>query len=229
MPADEGRPGPRHRGGVERGPHPERIALAKRTARPVPDGVAVLPVPRRIAGIEPGRRPSHVPHREVRREERIERPTQFRLGEPPVVGEPDHLRLGVHAGVRSAGPVDPLLHPVTEAGQRGLQDPLDRPFPRIDLEPGEVRSVVFDPWRGTGTSADRPRGVLSDASDQLDLDDLGRVAAALTEADDPGEPGCPVCVLGRDLVEQLGHDQRLVGELRDDRPARGRCRRAWPG
>ncbi len=51
----------------------------------------------------------------------------------------------MHAGIGPACPVDPPLHPVTEAGQRGLQDPLDRPFPRIDLEPGKVRSVVFDP------------------------------------------------------------------------------------
>ena len=56
VPADEGRPGSRHRGGVERGPHPERRALVERTARPVPDGVAVLPVPRRIAGVERVRR-----------------------------------------------------------------------------------------------------------------------------------------------------------------------------
>jgi hypothetical protein len=33
--------------------------------------------------------------------------------------------------------------PVTESHQGVFQDPLDRPFPRIDLEPGEVRAVVF--------------------------------------------------------------------------------------
>ena len=53
-------------------------------------------------------------------------------------------RKGMHAGVRSAGSVDPLLHSVTEAGQRGLQNPLDRPASRIDLEAIEVRSVIFD-------------------------------------------------------------------------------------
>jgi hypothetical protein len=51
----------------------------------------------------------------------------------------------VYTGIRSAGPVDSLLHPVTEAGQRGLQDSLDRPFSGVHLESGEVRSVVFDP------------------------------------------------------------------------------------
>jgi hypothetical protein len=86
----------------------------------------------------------NVPHREVRREQRIERSTQFRHREPPGVGETDHLPPGMDAGIRSAGPVDPLHHPVTEAGQCGLQDSLDRPFPRLDLEPGEVRSIVFN-------------------------------------------------------------------------------------
>ncbi len=37
--------------------------------------------------------------------------------------------------------------------------------------------------------------------------------------DDPGEPGGPVGVLGCDLVEELGHDERLVRELRDHSPA----------
>ena len=126
-------------------PHPERRALAKRAARPVPDGVAVLPVPRRIAGVEPGRagRRSWIATSGGRSASSA-RPSSV-VGEPPVVGECDHLSAGVHAGIRPAGPVDPLRRPVAEAGQRGLQDPLDRPFPRIDLEPGEVRSVVFDP------------------------------------------------------------------------------------
>jgi hypothetical protein len=50
----------------------------------------------------------------------------------------------VDSGIRSAGPVDSLRHPVTEALHRVFQDSLDRPFPRIDLEPGEVRSIVFN-------------------------------------------------------------------------------------
>jgi hypothetical protein len=52
----------------------------------------------------------------------------------------------MHPGVRPAGPVDPPL-PIVEAGQRGLELSLDRPAPRLDLEAGEVRAVVFDPAR----------------------------------------------------------------------------------
>jgi hypothetical protein len=63
----------------------------------------------------------------------------------------------VYAGIRPACPIDPLLDPVTEAGQRGLQDPLDRPAPRIDLEAIKVRSVVFDP------RAEAPGDALSNA------------------------------------------------------------------
>ena len=137
VPADEDRPGPLHRGGVERDPHPERRALAERAARPVPDGVAVLPVPRRVAGVEPGRCPAQVADRDVRREERVERPTQLRRREAPVVGEGDHLPRGVHPGIRAAGPVDPPACPVAEAGERGLQVPLDRPVPRLTWKPAK--------------------------------------------------------------------------------------------
>jgi hypothetical protein len=51
----------------------------------------------------------------------------------------------MHTGIGPACPVDPPFRPVSEAGDRVFEDPLDRPFPRIDLEPGEVRSVIFDP------------------------------------------------------------------------------------
>lgn len=47
-------------------------------------------------------------------------------------------------GVRPPGPVDPPDDSVVEARERDLEDPLDRPFPRLGLEPGEVRPVVFD-------------------------------------------------------------------------------------
>ena len=144
MPADEGRPGPRHRGGVEWDPHPERHTLAKRAARPVPDGVAVLPVPRRIAGVEPGRGCPQIANRDVPWKKRIERPFQVRRCKPAFVGECDHLAAGVHTGICPAGPVDALGDPAIEASERGLEDPLDRPFPRIDLEPGKVRPVIFD-------------------------------------------------------------------------------------
>ena len=81
VPANEDRPGPRHRGGVEWGPHPERKTLAKRTPRPVPDGVAVLPIPRREPGMEPRRRSSQIADRDVFRQGRLERPTELVLRE----------------------------------------------------------------------------------------------------------------------------------------------------
>ena len=52
VPANEGLPGSLHRDDVERVPHPERHALAEWAARPVPDGVAILPIPRRATGVE---------------------------------------------------------------------------------------------------------------------------------------------------------------------------------
>jgi hypothetical protein len=95
--------------------------------------------------MEGRRRLAHVTHRKIGWEERIERLTQLRRGEPPRIGETDHLPRCVHAGIRPACPVDSLSDPVTEAGQRGLQDPLDRPASRLNLEAIKVRSVIFDP------------------------------------------------------------------------------------
>ena len=134
----------RHGGDVERGPHPERLALAKRAARPVPDGVAVLPVPRRIAGLEPVGCPPEVADRDVRREQGVDRPLEPAPGDLARVGEGDHLAAGVDPGIRASRPVD--RHPLApvEAGQRGLELSLDRPGVALQLEPGEVRSVVFD-------------------------------------------------------------------------------------
>src|SRR3954470_299743 len=73
------------------------------------------------------------------------------------------------------------------------------------------------------TTARKRRGVPSRAAclDELDLDDLGCVSAALTESDDPGEAGGPVRVSRGDLIEQLRHHEGFVGELGHDRPARG--------
>ena len=79
VPANQDRRGPRHRGGVERGPHPERITLAKRTSRPVPDGVAVLPVPRRVARVEPSGRASQIADRDVPSAGRPRRPARAPL------------------------------------------------------------------------------------------------------------------------------------------------------
>src|SRR3954453_19728681 len=57
-------------------------------------------------------------------------------------------------------------------------------------------------------------------SDQLDLDDLGGLALALADVDQPGEPGLAVGVLGGDHVEQLGHDEWLARGLPDHRASR---------
>ncbi len=70
--ADEGLPGSCHRDDVERGPDPERMTLVKRTARPVPDGVAVFPVPRRATGVEARCHRPDVANRDVRRELAVE-------------------------------------------------------------------------------------------------------------------------------------------------------------
>jgi hypothetical protein len=60
--------------------------------------------------------------------------------------ECDHLSKCVDAGVRSAGPVDRLANPVSEARQRGFEFPLDRPDPGpLGLEAGKVRAVIFNP------------------------------------------------------------------------------------
>src|SRR3972149_3334253 len=55
---------------------------------------------------------------------------------------------------------------------------------------------------------------------ELDLDYLGGIARALADLHDPGVAGRPIGVFRGDLVERLGHDERLVRELRDDSPAR---------
>ena len=130
VPADEGLPGSVHRVDVERVPHPERVALAKRAARPVPDGVAVLPVPRRSAWMElrsppAGRRGSRCPAAGRPLSAGLER----RRGRAAGVGECDHLPQRVNPGVRASGPVDRLARPIAEAGERGFEFPLDRPDP----------------------------------------------------------------------------------------------------
>ncbi len=159
------------------------------------------------------------------REERIERPSQLRRREPSPVGEGDHLSRGVDPGVGPPGPVDP---PLARVGRGVPARPRALPGPsafRVDLEAGEVRSVVFDPRavaHGRALSDAR-----SSSSDELDLDDLRRVALTLAEPHDPGVPGRAIGVLRGDLVEQLVDDERLVRELRRPRRAGRRGRRAW--
>jgi hypothetical protein len=67
----------------------------------------------------------------------------------------------MHSGIRAAGPIDRLANPVSEAGQRGFEFPLDRPDPGpLGLEAGEVRAVIFNPG-AIPTSGRRLGGALS--------------------------------------------------------------------
>jgi len=52
--------------------------------------------------------------------------------------------VSVDPGVGSARRVDPDPASAGDPRQRGFEFPLDRPSPRLDLEPGEVRAVVFN-------------------------------------------------------------------------------------
>src|ERR1051325_3441432 len=54
---------------------------------------------------------------------------------------------------------------------------------------------------------------------KLQLNDLGGVAGALADPDNPGEAAGSVGVLRGDLVEQFADHERLVRELREDGPA----------
>jgi len=95
--------------------------------------------------VEPGRHAPEVADRDVARQERIERPAELGRREPSAVGEGDHLACRMDARVGSSRRVDPQPASAGERGERGLELPLDRPGSRLGLEPGEVRSVVFDP------------------------------------------------------------------------------------
>src|SRR5439155_1694038 len=117
---------------------------AGRAARPVPDGVAIVPVPRRVTRVEARRDPPEVADRDVPREDPVEGLDQLLCREFPAVGEGNHLPRGVDSGVGSAGSIDATPGPIAEAGQRLLELSLDRPGTWLDLEPGKVRSVVFD-------------------------------------------------------------------------------------
>ena len=82
--------------------------------------------------------------------------------------KPDAALVDVHlhqasgiAGVRPACPVDPLPLPVTEAGQRGLQDPLDRPAPGLTWKPAKS---VPSYSTGRGNAGRRPLGRLRQTS-----------------------------------------------------------------
>ncbi len=127
VPALEDLPGSCHRGDVQRNPHPECEALADWTTRPVPDGVAVFPIPRRTAWVEPFRHRPDVADRDIPSEPAVERRSELCSGQTAGVCEPDHLPERMNSGVRPAGPVDGLSNPIAEVGKGRLELSLDRP------------------------------------------------------------------------------------------------------
>ena len=145
VPAHQDRRSIRHRCSIERDPNRERIALAKRASRSVPHGVPVLPVPCRVAGVEPCRRRSHVANRDVRWKERVQRSSQLLGRETSRIGERDHLVRGMHPGVGPACSIDSQPRSAVELGECRFELPLDRPRSRLGLEPGEVCPIVFNP------------------------------------------------------------------------------------
>jgi hypothetical protein len=155
--ANQDRPDPLHRGDIQRVPHPERETLAEWASRPVPDGVAILPASRRVAWMEPDRGAAHLSKRYVRWQQRVERPCQLLGRSPHRIGECDHLPDSVHPGVGSACRLDPDPASAGDPSQSSFEFSLDRPGPRLDLVPGEVRAVIFN------RCAIAHRGVLSDA------------------------------------------------------------------
>ena len=158
----EGPRGSRHRVHVQPVPHPERRAFPERAPRPVPDGVAILPISRRVARVEAPYCPSNVADRDIRRKQPVEGLGQLGRREASRVGEGNHLPRRVDPGVRPAGAVDRLPDPSRESGQRRLERPLDSPGSRLDLIPGEIRAVVFN-RRSVSDCPNRLRRALSSA------------------------------------------------------------------
>lgn len=140
----EGRRGSPHRVHIQSGPHPERHALQERASRPVPDGVTILPVSRRVARLEARGCPSNVANRDIRRKQAVEGLGQLGRRLAPREGEGDDLPRRVDSGVCSTRAVDGLPDSTREVGQRRLERSLDGPSSRLQLEPGEVRAIVFN-------------------------------------------------------------------------------------
>ena len=144
MPAFEDQRGSRHRFRIERGPDSESGALLERTSRPIPDGVAVFPEPRRMAWVKTRWCPTNVADRDVRREEPIQGPGQLRCREAAGVGERDHLPAGMNPGVGSTRSVDRSPLASGEGRKRGLKFTLDRSRVCLDLESREISPIVFN-------------------------------------------------------------------------------------
>src|SRR4051794_33913621 len=119
------------------------------------------------------------------------------------------------ASVRPA-PSTRVADPLPSRPSASSRTPWTVRIPGLTWNP--AKSVPSYSTRARQRREDTLSGIVLRALDELDLDDLCRVAAALTDPDDPGVPGGAVGVLGSDLVEQLVDDERLVRELGHDRP-----------
>ncbi len=214
----EDRPGSGHRVHVQVGPHPERRALPERAPRPVPDGVAVLPVPRRVAGVEAPGCSSDIANRNVRWQQPVQGPGQLGRRESPRVGEGDHLPRRMDSGVRSARAIDGLPDPSRESGQRLLQRSLDGPGTSLGLEPGELRAIVFN------RRAEARRGALSSASTSCRCySPLSRARCKAPSS--VGRERTPTCV----SAEARAATPQRAGSAATIRPARaGPSRRRRP-
>ncbi len=190
-----------------------------------PDAVAVDP-PRGVAPrVEARRRGPKRAHHEVGRQRRIETAPKLRpvAGEPPRArreAERHHLARCMSPGIGSPGETD--SHPLAGQSVKDLlQRPLHRPSVRLVLGSGESRSVVLDRRPRASLRGGRHRSdCCLDRSDQLDLNDQGRIPEPRTDLRDPGEPGAAIGVLLGDLAHQLVDDERLVRHLADQVPAR---------
>ena len=120
------------------GPLPERAALT------VPDRVAVL-APDGPPRLETSHGCTEVTDRDVPGEQGVESALEVSARKAAPVVEGDHLTECVDAGVGPTRRRDAHTPPTGHVGERRLQLSLDRPGPRLLLEPGEGRAVVFDP------------------------------------------------------------------------------------
>ncbi len=165
---DQGRGRPVHRVDVERVAHHHGVVAAQRVevARPVADPVAVAPVHRGEAGVEPGRGLAHRAHHDVVGQHAVQpgrggdvRRTVRAPGDRGPPGRVDvqvaDRATGVHAGVGATGGGQRHRRHPQHRGQRGRQLALDRAPSGLGGPPGEAGAVVgeVDPQphhRGVG-------------------------------------------------------------------------------
>jgi len=131
----------------------EGMSLAQRTLRPVPDQVAVFPMPGPVTRVEASIDSAQRPQADVRWKQARECSSELLAPEAPVVGECDHLTSGVDSGVRPSRAIDTHPAPRREARQSAFQLSLHCPPSGLQLEAGKVSSVVFDPCAVTNGAA----------------------------------------------------------------------------